>query len=294
MTMQIKPLAGGFGAEVTGVDLANVSAADAKAVYQAYLDYSLLVVRDQTLSVDQHIEYSKQFGPLLMLGSSDGDKRAEIDTHSNVEPDGSIADPNSRGQKFKAGNQLWHTDMSFLPIPATASLLLCHEAVSQGGQTEYADMYSAYDALTDEKKAQLEPMIVEHSLWRSRTQKGLTEDDITPEMREAYPPALQPMVRTHAESGRKHLYLSGDAYRIVGMDDDAAVDLIEDLIDFSTHPRFTYAHPWRKGDLVIWDNRTTMHRGLAYDATKEKRVMHRTTAMQEKPTVVDGAIVVGA
>jgi alpha-ketoglutarate-dependent 2,4-dichlorophenoxyacetate dioxygenase len=287
-------LANGFGAEVTDVDLAHSDPATDAAIHQAYLDHRVLVVRDQHLSVAEQIAFSRRFGPLLLIEKKPGLHAVldpEIDEISNVEGNGQIADPDSENQKFKAGNQLWHTDMSFRPIPATASLLYCHEAVSHGGGTEFADMVAAYDALPADRQAALDGLIAEHSLLQSRTQLGMTEDDVTDAMRERFPPAFQPLVRTHPETGRKALFLSGDAFRILGMDDAAAVALIDELIDYATQPRFTFVHQWTPGDLVIWDNRCTIHRGLAYEARNERRVMHRTTAMGDGPTVIAGEIV---
>jgi alpha-ketoglutarate-dependent 2,4-dichlorophenoxyacetate dioxygenase len=292
--MNIRPLDRGFAAEVTGVDLAATDAATDAALHDAFLAHSILVVRDQHLSVAEQIAFSRRFGPLLLIPKKPGLHSVldeEIDEITNVEASGKIADPNSENQKFKAGNQLWHTDMSFRPIPATASLLYCHEAVSRGGGTEFADMYAAYDALPEARKAALEGLIAEHSLLKSRLQLGMTEDDVSADMRKRYPPALQPIVRVHPETGRKALFLSGDAYRIVDMDEADGLALIEELIAFATQPQFVMLHQWRPGDLLIWDNRCTMHRGMGYEATTERRVMHRTTAMGEVPTVFEGEIV---
>jgi alpha-ketoglutarate-dependent 2,4-dichlorophenoxyacetate dioxygenase len=292
--MKISPLERGFGAEVTDVDLAHADAATQAALHQAFLEHSVLIVREQRLSVAEQIAFSRRFGPLLLLPKKPGLHSVmdpEIDEITNVEANGQIADPDSENQKFKAGNQLWHTDMSFRPIPATASLLYCHEAVSQGGGTEFADMYAVYEALPEARKAQLDGLIAEHTLLRSRLQLGMTEDDVTDEFRARFPPAFQPLVRVHPETGRKALFLSGDAYSIVGMDEDAGIALLDELIAFATQPRFIFLHRWRPGDVLIWDNRCTMHRGMAYEARSERRVMHRTTAMGEKALVVDGEIV---
>jgi alpha-ketoglutarate-dependent 2,4-dichlorophenoxyacetate dioxygenase len=294
----ISPRLGGFVAEILGADVARFGPEGYVAFHRAYLDHSVLVVRDQHLSVEEHVAFSRRFGPLLQLPKSPGIEHnvaaPEIDEISNIGPDGLIAAPESDGQKFKAGNQLWHTDGSFRPTPASTSLLLCHEAVSRGGGTEFADMYAAYDALPAHRKTVLEGLLAEHSLLRTRTLLGLTEDDVTDEMRERFPPAPQPIVRVHPETGRKALFLSEDAYRIRGMSDEDGRDLLAELIAFATSPRFIYRHDWRPGDLVIWDNRCTMHRALAYEARLERRVMHRTTAMCTRPTVVDGVIAVGA
>jgi alpha-ketoglutarate-dependent 2,4-dichlorophenoxyacetate dioxygenase len=298
MPLDIRPHPGGFVAEVVGIDVANLDADAGAALHQAYLDHAVLVLRDQRLSIEQHIAFSRRYGPLLQLPKQPGVEHCiaapEIDEISNVGPDGEIQDPSSDNQKFKAGNQLWHSDGSFRPVPAATSLLLCHEAVAVGGGTEYADMTGAYEALPDAEKAQLDGLLAEHSLLRTRTLKGLAAEEVTDEMRGRFPPALQPVVRIHPETGRKGLFLSEDAYCIIGMDEAEGQALLERLIAFSTQPRFVYRHQWRPGDLVIWDNRCTMHRGLAYEAQNMRRVMHRTTAMCTRPTVVEGAIVPGA
>jgi alpha-ketoglutarate-dependent 2,4-dichlorophenoxyacetate dioxygenase len=298
MQLDIKPRPGGFVAEVLGVNVAGLGLGGDTEFHRAYLRHSVLVVRDQHLSVEQHIAFSQRFGPLLQLPKKPGIDHCvaapEIDEISNIGPDGRIAAPESDNQKFKAGNQLWHTDGSFRPIPASTSLLLCHEAVSRGGGTEFADMYAAYDALPAHRKAMLDGLMAEHSLLRSRTLLGLAEDDVTDEMRTRFPPALQPVVRVHPETGRKALFLSQDAYRIHGMSDAEGEELLCELIAFATQRRFVYRHDWRPGDLVLWDNRCTMHRALAFEARRERRVMHRTTAMCTRPTVVGGRIAVGA
>jgi alpha-ketoglutarate-dependent 2,4-dichlorophenoxyacetate dioxygenase len=298
MQLDIRPNPEGFVAEILGADVSRFGPREDAEFHRAYLHHSVLVVRDQHLSVEEHIAFSERFGPLLQLPKKPGIDHCvaapEIDEISNIGPDGQIAPPESDNQKFKAGNQLWHTDGSFRPAPASTSLLLCHEAVSEGGGTEFADMTGAYEALPAHRKAMLEGLLAEHSLLRSRTLLGLDEDDVTDEMRERFPPTLQPIVRVHPETGRKGLFLSQDAYRVCGMSDEASEELLSELIAFATQPRFVYRHHWHPGDLVIWDNRCTMHRGLAFEARRERRVMHRTTAMCTRPTVVDGKIAVGA
>jgi alpha-ketoglutarate-dependent 2,4-dichlorophenoxyacetate dioxygenase len=183
-----------------------------------------------------------------------------------------------RRNLFNLGNQLWHTDSSFKRIPAKCSLLSARELPSPGpmggGETEFADMRAAWDALPEARKCQLDGLAVEHSIFRSRSQIGFADfnDAIFKEL----PPVRQALVRHHRYSGRTSLYLASHASHIIGRPVEEGRALIEELIAFATQPQFVYRHRWTVGDLVIWDNRCTMHRGRPYDDT-QRRVLHRTT-----------------
>jgi alpha-ketoglutarate-dependent 2,4-dichlorophenoxyacetate dioxygenase len=180
---------------------------------------------------------------------------------------------------FNRGNELWHTDSSFKHVPARCSLLSAREVPPRGGETEFADLRAAYDALPENKQRALDGLMVEHSIFRSRSLIGFTE--FNEDIRRELPPVTQLLVRRHAGSGRKTLYLASHASHVIGWPVEEGRALIEELIAFATRPDFVFQHRWRVGDLVIWDDRCTMHRGRPYDDTKFRRDMHRTTVSDE-------------
>ena len=183
-----------------------------------------------------------------------------------------------RRNLFNIGNQLWHTDSSFKHTPAKCSLLSARELPSSGpmggGETEFADLRAAWDALPDARKRKLQGLVVEHSIFRSRSQLGFA--DFNDEIYKQVPPVPQALVRHHRYSGRTSLYLASHASHVIGWPVEKGRALIEELIAFATQPQFVHQHRWTVGDLVMWDNRCTMHRGRPYDDT-QRRVLHRTT-----------------
>jgi alpha-ketoglutarate-dependent 2,4-dichlorophenoxyacetate dioxygenase len=289
MGIRIRPLQADFGAEVTGVDLAApLAAPDVAAVEAAFNRYAVLVFPNQPLSDEQQIAFSWRFGPLESSPDYAGSKksrlaRPEISDISNLDPEGHVMSAEDRRLLFNRGNQLWHTDSSFKFVPARCSLLSAREVPPSGGETEFADLRAAYDALPEEKKGALEGLVVEHSIFCSRAQIGFTE--FNEDIRRALPPVPQLLVRRHAGSGRKTLYLASHASHVVGWPVEQGRALIEELIAFATAPRFVYQHRWSVGDLVMWDDRCTMHRGRPYDDTRHRRDMHRTTVSDELNTV---------
>jgi alpha-ketoglutarate-dependent 2,4-dichlorophenoxyacetate dioxygenase len=207
---------------------------------------------------------------------------------SNLAKDGSILERESRQRLFNIGNMLWHSDSSFRPIPAKYSILSARVVNPVGGNTEYADMRAAYDALDDKTRAEIEDMICEHSLMYSRGSLGFL--DYTDEEKAMFRPVRQRLVRTHPVTGRKSLYLSSHAGTILGMPMPEARILLRDLNEHATQPKFVYVHQWRQWDVVMWDNRQVMHRVRRYDDSYP-RDMRRTTVAGEAPTVaqVDAA-----
>ena len=180
------------------------------------------------------------------------------------------------------GNRMWHTDSSFKRTPAKYSLLSARTIPGEGGETQFADLRAAYDALPERKKQEIEGLVAMHSVMLSRAKIGFT--DFTPEEQKSEAPVPQVIVRTHSGSGRKTLYLASHAGEVVGMPLPEGRMLLNDLIDHATQPQFVYTHTWRENDLVIWDDRCTMHRAREYDMTKV-RDMHRTTVADDAPTV---------
>ena len=281
MSLQVKPIHGVFGAEISGVDLTRpLDDGDREAIVAAVNQYGIGVVRDTGLNDESHVAFSRIFGPLEQAPRVDN-RRArfslpELFDASNLDADGQInEDPMLR--LHRRGDRLWHTDASFKPVRATHSLLLAYETPPEGGETGFADMRGAYDALPAEGKAEIEDLEVVHSLFMSRMLAGypLTEEDI-----DAKPSATHRLVHVHPGSGRKALYLASHARDVVGLPREQGRKLLSELIAFATQPQFAFEHVWRPGDLVIWDNLSTMHRGRDYDDQKYRRDMRRTTVRE--------------
>jgi len=278
MAIQVTPLHPTFGAEVRGVDLTCTVTADVFAEIEAAFDrYGILVFPEQPVNDAQQLAFSQLFGPLEVNPNYAGAKmrlRPDVADISNLDAEGRVLGRDDRRNLFNLGNQLWHTDSSFKRVPAKCSLLSARELPASGGETEFADLRAAWDALPETRQRELDGLIVEHSIFRSRSQIGFADfnDDIFKEL----PPVPQALVRHHYDSGRTSLYLASHASHIIGWPVEEGRALIEELIAFATQPQFVYQHRWAVGDLVMWDNRCTMHRGRPYDDT-QRRVMHRTT-----------------
>ena len=285
MAIRVTPLHPHLGAEIGGVDLREpVPSGDVAEIEAALNQHAVLIFPGQPVSDEQQIAFSRLFGPLETTPIYAGEKRrrlprAELSDISNLDPDGRIMPLTDSRRLFNLGNQLWHTDSSFKYVPARASLLSAREVPPEGGETEFADLRAAYDALPEESKHRIEGVVAEHSIFYSRSLLGFT--DCKEEIRRELPPVPQLVVRTHAGSGRRTLYLASHASRIVGWPTEEGRRLLEELIAFATQPQFVYQHRWRVGDLVMWDNRCTMHRGRPYDEAKYRRDMHRTTVSDE-------------
>jgi alpha-ketoglutarate-dependent 2,4-dichlorophenoxyacetate dioxygenase len=281
MTVTISPITPTFAAEVGDVDLSRpLGNDDLAAIKQAFWKYSVLIFPDQHLSAEQHLDFARQFGPHeeTIAQYRPGTKlrvRPEIADVSNLDHEGRLLPSDSTKRLHELGNRLWHTDSSFKRVPALASLLYARSIPPVGGLTEFADECSAYDALPETMKQRLEGMLAEHCIRYSRARIGFT--DFSAEERESMPPVLQPLVRTIPETGRKTLYLASHAGRIPGVPDDEADKLIDQLIEHATQRQFVYIHRWRVNDLVMWDNRCTMHRGTAFDDTRIPRDVQRAT-----------------
>ena len=287
---QIHPV---FVGEVRGIDLREpVDAATFEAIVEAIDEHGVLVFRDQAIDDDHQLAFSGLFGPLgkttrtLRPGYEPRLDPRMIDV-SNVDKENRVLDANDRQRVQSIANRFWHTDNAFRKTPAKYSMLSAHAVPSEGGETEFADMRAAYDALPDKKKSALEGLIAMHSIVYSRERIGFT--DYSPEEREGLPSAPHVMVRTHPGSGRKALYIASYIHDILGMDTPDARMLAHDLIEHATQRQFVYKHSWRVGDLVMWDNRCTMHRARDYDPT-ERRDLRRSTIMDDGPTVPDAQV----
>lgn len=274
---------GHFVGEVSGVDLTKPLTPEEAAAIDAGMDkYGVLVFHGQNITDEQQIDFSKNFGDLELPDNKsniikDDQRRVrrEIADVSNLGKDNQPLGREDRRRFFNFGNQLWHSDSSFRVIPSKYSLLSCRSVVSRGGNTEFADMRAAYDALDSFGKEEVEGLICEHSLMYSRGLLGFT--DLTDDEKANFKPVRQSLVREHPVTGRKSLYLSAHAGGIIGWPMPEARSLLRDLNDHATHPRFVYVHKWQLHDLVMWDNRQTMHRVRRFPDTTEARDMRRTT-----------------
>jgi alpha-ketoglutarate-dependent 2,4-dichlorophenoxyacetate dioxygenase len=281
MSIAVCPVTPDFVAEIGDIDLtAPIASADIAAVKDAFAKYAVLIFPDQRLSQDQHLDFAQHFGPLettIALYRKDAKLRVpkEFADVSNLDPQNEVWGKDSRQRMFQLGNRLWHTDSSFKRLPALASLLYARTIPPVGGRTEFADERAAYDALTEAMKRRLDALVAEHSIFTSRARLGFTT--FSDEERCGLPPAPQALVRTIRQSGRKSLYLASHAGRIFGMGETEGRALIDELVAHATQRQFVYTHRWRVHDLVIWDNRCTMHRGTDFDDLRWKRDMQRAT-----------------
>ena len=283
---QIHPV---FVGEVSGIDISAPLSREEVAAIDAGMDrYAVLVFHDQKITDEQQIAFSRNFGSIEDARGGNitkpQDKRLQTGMNdvSNLGRDGMPLERDSRQRLFNLGNMLWHSDSSFRPIPAKYSLLSARVVNPVGGNTEFADMRAAYDALDAATKALVEDLVCEHSLMYSRGSLGFL--DYTDEERAMFRPVRQRLVRTHPVTGRKSLYLSSHAGGILGMPMPEARILLRDLNEHATQPKFVYVHHWRPWDLVIWDNRQMMHRVRRYD-DNQPRDMRRTTVAGEVPTI---------
>jgi len=277
-----------LAAEVEGLDLTRPLSPDEVAAVHAGMDkYAVLVFHDQPLTDEQQLAFTRSLGEIEhAIGTS---LRAPDEYRlpttfadvSNLDKDNQIYAREDRRRLFALGNRLWHSDSSFKVIPAKYSLLHARSIPSRGGNTEFADMRAGYDAIDDETRALVQDLICEHSQLYSRQQLGFT--DFTDEERERFKPVRQCLVRTHPGHKRRSLYLSSHAGGIVGWPVPEARAFLRDLNEIATQRQFVYSHRWRVGDLVMWDNRQTMHRARPFPA-HEPRDVRRTTLVGDGPT----------
>jgi alpha-ketoglutarate-dependent 2,4-dichlorophenoxyacetate dioxygenase len=250
--------------------------------------HAVLVLPGQDMTDEQQLAFTRNFGPLQEGANTTltattmrlGEAFADV---SNLDKDNKRLERNDRRRMAALGNRLWHSDATFRTVPARYSLLSGRIVTRDGGNTEFADMRAAYDALDEATKKEIEDLVCEHSLIYSRGQLGFT--DFTDEERHRMKPVLHRLVRTHPVTGARSLLLSAHIGAIVGWPRPEAMAFIRDLMEHATQPEFVYVHRWTKYDFVIWDNRTTMHRVRRFDDLNIVRDMRRTTTMSEGPTV---------
>jgi alpha-ketoglutarate-dependent taurine dioxygenase len=270
----ITRLPGAFGAEIVGLDLREplTSAADT-AIQAAFLEHAVLVVRDQQIDRAAMKRFAETFGELephaVALRQFDGEAIAGVHFITNLDVNGVPVE-----KPVINSNYFWHSDKSYLPRPALATFLCAQEIPPSGGDTQFADMAGAYAALPAGTKARIDGLQVVHSLEHMRISTGNAPP--TAEEKVAAPPVVAPLARVHPETARKSLFIGMYASHIVGMDEAESRRLIDELTAHATGPRFVYTHQWRPGDLVVWDNRRTMHRAVAnFETGRHRRILMR-------------------
>ncbi|MDF2096875.1 TauD/TfdA dioxygenase family protein [Aquibaculum arenosum] len=269
-----------IGVEVGGADLSKpVGEEQLQAIRKALCEHSLLLFRGQELPPEPHIEFSRRFGPLEnhVLKQFCLPEHPEIFIVSNIVENG-------RHIGAHGGAKLWHSDLSYMEEPSLGSAFYCLECPSEGGETEFASMYAAYDALPEERRRWLDGRRAVHD-YNYHYETFLTHrPPLTEEQKAKVPPVSQPCVRTHPETGRQALYL---CYALVshfeGMSPEESRPILKELTEFATQPAFTYRHAWKPGDLVFWDNRSAMHRACPFDEKGSRRLMYRTTIKGDRP-----------
>ena len=288
MSIRIESTGSALGGRVTGVDLTRPLDDAAVAAIEAGMDeHAVLVFPAQAVSDEQQVAFTERFGALEETAGGNvtkaGDRRLDprLADVSNLDQHGKPLGRDDRRRMFNLGNQLWHSDSSFRAVPAKYSILSGRVVSTAGGNTEFADMRAAYDALDEATKREVADLVCEHSLMHSRGALGF--DTLTADERAMFRPVRQRLVRTHPATRRASLYLSSHAGSIVGWPVPEARALLRDLTEHATQPRFVYVHRWRPFDLVMWDNRQTMHRVRRFDPD-QVRDMRRTTVAGDGPT----------
>lgn len=279
-----------FVAEVSPVDLCQVYDREILSQLRAGMDaYAVLVVRNQPFTDDEQLAFAQRFdGQLHTKTGISALKKSRLGNEglgdiSNLDEDGEILQSDDRRRMYGLGNRLWHTDASFQDPPGRYSLLSAKVVPPVGAETEFADMRAAYDALSPEMKAQLEGLRVHHSIAHSRQTLGF---EFSQEEQAILQGAIHPLIRTLPGSQRKALYVASHASRIIDWPVPEGRLLLRDLMEHATQPEFVYRHVWREGDLVIWDNRATMHRARPFDDAKYRRELRRVTTLDIEPPAV--------
>lgn len=293
MALSVRQLHPLFVGEVSGVDMRQPTDAALVAEIVAAADrYAVLLFRQQVITDEQHVAFSRAFGRLeTTIKAYRPGFKARLDPHvadiSNLDEESRVLPADDRRRMSSLGNRLWHTDYTFKEAAGKYSLLAARVVPSDGGETQFADMRAAYDALPEAMQARLEGLVAEHSLLYSRGTIGFT--DFSEAETARLPSAPQLLVRVHPGSRRKTLYLASHAMHIHGMPVPEGRILLRDLMEHATQREFVYTHRWSPGDLVLWDNRCTMHRAREYDA-RQVRELHRTTVMEETSTLAQAAV----
>ena len=293
MSYEINPLHPLFGAEFLGADLKSDPTPElVDAVNDAMADYAVVVLRDQFITDAEQIRFSRKFGPLELppqIGVNSVGARAntrispQLYDISNLDVNGDFLPKESLRHASNKANEEFHTDSSFNALPTKWSILSARTIPPEGGDTWFVDTRAVYDALSPAMKEKVETLVAEHYFWKTRGRAGFT--DITPGMQAAMPPVQHPVVRVIPESGRKALYIGHHMTHIIGWPREEGEAFIEEINAFAAEPRFIYVHKWREGDLVLWDNRCTIHKATNFDVFKYKRDLRRATINESGPEI---------
>ena len=294
MAIEIRQVGPCFAGEVEGLDMTQpLSSDDADTIHAGMDEYAVLTIREQPMTPDQQLAFTLSLGEIepasraTLRDKKDYRLPSTFQDVSNLDKDDKPMERADRRRLFAIGNRLWHSDSSFRAVPAKYSLLSGRIVPAQGGNTEFADMRAAYDALHAKTKAKIEDLVCEHSLLYSRGKLGF--EGLTDQETKNFKPVYQRLVRTHPITGRKSLYLSAHIGKIIGWPTPEARIFIQDLTEDATKPEFVYKHQWKQHDFVMWDNRQAMHRVRAFNDLTERRDMRRTTVAGEEMTVEQAA-----
>jgi alpha-ketoglutarate-dependent taurine dioxygenase len=280
MPPTIMPIDATLGAVVTDVDLARMDAATWKTVERAFHERAVLVFPGQHLTEPAQIAFANRFGEIELLAADPAQQAVPI---SNQKPDGSIMGPDEHRYKSLRGNEGWHTDSSYMPLAAKASVLSAQVVAPAGGETEWADMRAAYEALDEATRRRVSGLSAHHSLYHSQARIGHVVKPGAGYGFHTKGEPLRPLVKIHPVTGRPALFIGRHAHAIPGLEEAESERLLSDLIDFACRPPRVYAHRWRPGDVVIWDNRCVLHRARPYDY-REARVMRHTRVAGDPAT----------
>ena len=281
--MNVTPTEATLGAVVTGIDLASLDERVWRGVEDAFHEHAVLIFPDQHLNAEAQIAFGARFGRVEQLVPG-----MEIVPISNQRKDGSLLEDSEHQMQVLIGNEGWHTDSSYMPISAKASILSAHVLPSAGGETEWADMRTAYEALDDAMRARIEGLAAYHSLFHSQAKIGhRAKVGAGYGFYEGEPP-LRPLVKRHPVTGRPALYIGRHAYGIPGLSEMASEQLLNDLVNFACQPPRTLQHRWSVGDVVIWDNRCVLHRARPYDHRQARVMQH--TRIQGEPDTESGLV----
>ena len=280
MPITVTPTDATLGAVVTDVDLAKLDDATWEAIHAAFLEHGVLIFPGQNLDEEAQGAFALRFGNIEKLTPKQATPTVQF---SNQKPDGTTAQPSDPGYPLMRGNEGWHTDSTYMPLAAKAAMLMALVVPPEGGETEFADMRAAYDALSPQMQEKLEGLSAHHSLYHSQSKAGyLHKTDHLYGFHDKGAP-LRPVIKTHPETGRKSIYTGRHAYGIVGMAPEESEALLDALLEDACQPPRTYRHSWQVGDLVVWDNRCLMHRARPYD-TNHPRVLRASRIAGEPET----------
>lgn len=287
MSVKVTPLTAAFAARLTGIDLAGaVSDAEFAEIRAAFEAHSVLVLPDQPMTDERQIAFSERFGPLERTIGANPAGGTPFARQSNVDIEtGAVIPPDDRRMDYQRGNMQWHADSTFKAVPSLCSILTAREVPPEGGATEFASTRAAWESLPEAMQRELDGLTVEHDLIFSRRRVGF---EFTERETAETPPVRHPLVQVNPVTGRKSLLIGAHAARIAGWSQEKGTALLDDLLERAARPDHHYRHEWREGDIVVWDNRSVLHRATPYDGARYRRVMQRTTISYPEAVAANG------